>query len=62
MSQLVSVDLEAPNSWWPEAHGRAERHLTGRWLGRYDYEGAQPVPFEVDLHDAGGSLTGDMRT
>jgi hypothetical protein len=35
--------------------------LTGRWLGRYDYEGAaEPVPFEVDLHDAGGSLTGDM--
>ncbi|MCY1127634.1 hypothetical protein OU426_12275 [Frigidibacter sp. RF13] len=35
--------------------------LTGRWLGRYDYQGAaEPVPFEVDLHDAGGTLTGDI--
>ncbi|WP_284166004.1 hypothetical protein [Frigidibacter sp. SD6-1] len=35
--------------------------LTGRWLGRYDYQGAaEPVPFEVDLHDTGGSLTGDV--
>jgi hypothetical protein len=33
--------------------------MTGRWLGRYEYPyGPPPVPFEADLIDEAGGLSG----
>ena len=37
-----------------------ERDLTGRWLGRYDYDSGEGVPFEADLTEQDGTLTGQI--
>jgi hypothetical protein len=38
------------------------KSLTGRWLGRYDQPAQPPsVPFEADLVEEAGSLTGDTQ-
>jgi hypothetical protein len=38
------------------------KNLTGRWLGRYDQPAQQPsVPFEADLVEEAGSLTGETQ-
>jgi hypothetical protein len=39
---------------------RAFTSLTGRWLGRYEYDaGPEPVPFEADLIEDLGFLSGE---
>jgi hypothetical protein len=36
-------------------------NLTGRWLGRYEYEyGQPPVAFEADITDAHGHISGQI--
>ncbi len=42
--------------------GPAHPDLTGRWLGRYQYDSAAPVvAFEADLEEFAGALTGEIR-
>lgn len=45
----------------PDEHRAAHADLSGRWLGRYDYpDGRPPVPFEADLLDDGGAVSGQI--
>lgn len=38
-----------------------QKTLTGRWMGRYDYDrGGDPVAFEVSLTETGGAITGEV--